>query len=513
MKNLKYLIFIFILFLTPNVFALGELNSSSYSQANGFSSSSRYDYSTDNYLGDQTNFSVGVLGNRYNGKSYYFQFNFHYNIIALKTYDVTFTSDTYDFTNQINSNRVVPLCYSSFASNFNTKECENIGIVSVKRGSTSSGNSKEFTIRFTTNSNYSYWGFKIAGGLYNLTSVNNFKISNISFKEVDTSNSTDIINNANQNTQEIINNSTSNANNIIDNNTQNTNDIINNNNQNTQSIIENMSNCNNNFLPNDFTTHTDSGLTLTKNSDGSIHVSGTASQSTFVNFFSVPNPSNYFDNDVFASLNSVCTSKGYCLTLPVNGGFTISNGIIWSYVDSGVSYDYTYYPMLTKSPLPSQFIPPQQQVCTSKIDDTTNAINETNNYLQDNSDPYIADNDFLSMFNSIGFNDPLQHLLQLPVQFINALVSQSNTCQAVNLGTLWGVSLSLPCINLQNIIGSGVWSTIDVLMSIGLLVVIIKNLYETFSNLLTMGGEKEARDKFDMPTPMEFLSMILGGDR
>ena len=66
---------------------------------------------------------------------------------------------------------------------------------------------------------------------------------------------------------------------------------------------------------------------------------------------------------------------------------------------------------------------------------------------------------------------------------------------------------------MQNILGSSVWSTIDVLMSIGLLVVIIKNLYETFSNLLTMGGEKEAREKFDMPTPMEFLSMILGGDR
>lgn len=103
--------------------------------------------------------------------------------------------------------------------------------------------------------------------------------------------------------------------------------------------------------------------------------------------------------------------------------------------------------------------------------------------------------------------------MQLPVQFINQLVSQSNSCQTVNLGTLYNVPISLPCINIGSIIGQQVWDIIDVLFSVGLLVLIIKNLYQTFANLMTMGGEKEAREKFSMPTPMEFLSMILGGDR
>lgn len=497
MKYFKYLIFIFILFLTPNVFAV-SINTDSYSQANNFNYSSRYDYSTDNYLGDQTNFGVGVLGERFNGKSYYFQFNFHHSITALKNYDIKFTSDTYDFTNQINSDRVVPLCYSSFASNFNTKVCDNISIISVKRGSTSGGNSKEFTIRFVPSQNYTYWGFKLAGGLYNLTSVNNFKISNVYLEEVDTSGSNDIINNANQNTQEIINNSTSNTNNIIDNNNQNTQDIINNQNENYQNLIESNNVC----------------KSISKNNiktDGYLQTNGVIENNDWAR-------SNFGITDYLITRNSsfrainILNNNASAFCFYDNDYNLISCSANSSMFENGLINVPSNAFYVRFSIYKSDDIP-RITYCSNGNQAISDSINETNDYLKDNSDPYIADNDFLSMFNSIGFNDPLQHLLQLPIQFINVLVSQSNTCQTVNLGTLWGVSLSLPCINLQSIIGSGVWSTIDVLMSIGLLVVIIKNLYETFLNLLTMGGEKEAREKFDMPTPMEFLSMILGGDR
>lgn len=199
--------------------------------------------------------------------------------------------------------------------------------------------------------------------------------------------------------------------------------------------------------------------------------------------------------------------------MPYNGGLTIQNGVIWSYVYTDQTYDYTYYPMLMKSPLPSEFISPQQNYCVSKIDETTNAINNTNDYLQDDTDPSISDNDFMTMFNSIAINDPLSYLLTLPVQLINKIVSLSDTCTAINLGTLYGTMLTLPCINIENIVGSTVWNIIDVIFSVSLLVVILKNLYDTFSNLLTMGAQKEAKEKFSMPTPMDFLSMILGGDR
>ena len=116
-------------------------------------------------------------------------------------------------------------------------------------------------------------------------------------------------------------------------------------------------------------------------------------------------------------------------------------------------------------------------------------------------------------FNSIGVSDPLSYLLTLPTQLINKIVSLSDTCTSINLGTLYGTMLTLPCINIENIVGTSVWNIIDVIFSVSLLVVIFKNLYDTFSNLITMGAQKEAKEKFSMPTPMDFLSMILGGDR
>ena len=71
MKHFKYLIFSFIIFVCScsPVFA-SSINSDSFSQADSFTHSSRYDYSTDNYLGDQTNFGIGSIGYSYSGKSY-----------------------------------------------------------------------------------------------------------------------------------------------------------------------------------------------------------------------------------------------------------------------------------------------------------------------------------------------------------------------------------------------------------------------------------------------------------
>lgn len=505
MKYVKYITFIFLLFLTPNVFA-EDLSSVSYSQKSTFTGSGKYDYSTNNLMGDDYSVvSTGNIGTTYNGKAYYFQFNFHKQLQPNSTYNLKISSSTNDFTNKISLDYVTALCYNSFSSEFNTKEC-NTGIItinSVTRGSISNGQSKNFTIQFTTGSTtYSYWGFKIAGGMYNLSGVSTFKVSSITLNSIESNNTQDIINNNNQNSQ-----------NIIDNSIDNTNNIINNNNQNTQDIIDNQNELLGNKCPNLFDkSHLASGGIY---SDGSI-VNNMSLVYTDYYIDVEPNTTYTFSANsnverlVVAEYNS---SKSFIQRdIKLNGStYTITT-------TSNTKYVRLNSVITAVEELQFQKGSSRTAYCEfgsylSKLDDTTNAINETNQYLKDNSDPYISDNDFLTMFNSIGFNDPLQNLLQLPVQFINALVSQSNTCQAVNLGTLWGVSLTLPCINLQNLLGSTVWTTIDVLMSIGLLVVIIKNLYQTFANLLTMGGEKEAREKFNMPTPMEFLSMILGGDR
>lgn len=482
MKHLKFYLLLFIIFLTPSVFAQ-TINSDSYSQADTFNSSSRYDYSTNNSLGDQTNFSVGTIGTRYNGKSYYFQFNFHHSLTANKVYELKVSSTTNDFTNEISKDRIVPLCYSSFAYNFNTKECSNLAVISVIRGSGTQ--SKDFTIRFSPLQAMTYWGFKFAGGYYNLTGVNNFLINNFDLTEVNATDTDEIINNNNQNTQD-----------IIDSQSQNTQDIINNANLNSlreYNLLRNQkSNTCSNFIQFDYSM----GYHIKWNGDIIVATD------------------EYYTTD-YVPFNS--TDLKYSIT----GSNSSNTDEYICFYDSSKNLlggDCTYLKdRNSTAPSGSKYFRLSTKKYTTDVfygyDGCSNRTDEINSYLKDNSNPNISDNEFLSVFNNIGFTDPLQHLLQLPVQFINALVSQSNTCQTINLGTLWGVALTLPCINLENIIGSNVWGIIDILMSIGLLVVIVKNLYQTFANLMTMGGEKEAREKFSMPTPMEFLSMILGGDK
>lgn len=309
--------------------------------------------------------------------------------------------------------------------------------------------------------------------------------------------------------------------NIIDNDNQNTQNIIENNNENTQNIIDTIKDTTSNCITNIFTASnysSNSSFTNISISNNNITANASATWRTLSYNFNIDNDEEYtlhytspqstvnmyysFDNSNWNIVNKsiyhhfVSTASTIYIRLQNTSGTGTFNFNELMLVKGNVS---SFYKL--------------GETCKSKLDDTNSALNETNNFLQDDSDPSIDDNDFLNMFNSIGINDPLSYLLTLPVQLINKIVSLSDSCTPINLGTLYGTMITLPCINLENILGTSVWNIIDVIFSVSLLVVILKNLYDTFSNLLTMGAEKEAKEKFSMPTPMDFLSMILGGDR
>lgn len=286
---------------------------------------------------------------------------------------------------------------------------------------------------------------------------------------------------ANQNTQ-----------NIIDNANQNSSDIIDNANQNTQNIINSNKVCTSQHI--DKTQVDTTGYYLA--SDGSLSSWGGYGVTSYI---PITQDSELTMTTSITGVSYFCfyNENKVKITCLRNSEQTVDNIIsIPSYTA------FVRFSIFTSSNIP-----------TFTIKTCKNGNQAISDVLNDDSNPNIADSEFTNLFNTVGFNDPLSYLLQLPVQFINQLVSQSNTCQTISLGNLWGVSLSLPCINIGSIIGQQVWDIIDVLFSVGLLVVIFKNLYQTFANLMTMGGEKEAREKFSMPTPMEFLSIILGGDR
>ena len=291
---------------------------------------------------------------------------------------------------------------------------------------------------------------------------------------------------------------TSKLDNFIATSEQNKDEIISNQNQNTQDIIDSTKVCKTTLIDKSYVV-SDGYL----NANGTIHSSSTYGVSSFIPITS--NDTLTILNPYYGSSDYVCFYNSSKTNIScVNIGNSLTGNLT---IPSNASYFRADFNTSTNVPTFNL------KSCTDGNQAINDSINDTNNYLKDDSDPNIADSEFTNLFNTVGFTDPLSYLLQLPVQFINQLVSQSNVCQTISLGTLWGVSISLPCINIGSIIGEQVWDTIDVLFSVGLLVVIFKNLYQTFANLMTMGGEKEAREKFSMPTPMEFLSLILGGDR
>lgn len=525
MKKLKYILFFLILMLSPKAFAATYNVTSKVEAIPNFGGGTYGGYAKGIALPTYYN-----INTRYNGQLAMLDFylssddwDWNYN----KTYTITLNMATEDWRNNFMGPQVFSAQTNGNTTGSNLYVSNTFRFVSYKQikfnfklGS-SLGPYLKFRL-YSTNTNTT-----------NITGVNNWRLSSISISDVSATptptsvtptptpssgaSNQDIINNNNNNTQSIINNNNSNTESIIDNNTQNTTDIINNNNSNTDKIVEQLSDCKNNLF--NASAYTSSNFNDTQVSDNNINATATQTWKTISYNFDVEEGETYtlhYKSDTTGA--TFYRSSGSQWIQLNNDSFVTfvadSSNLEIRLQNSSMGLGiYNWSELMLVKGSVSTFIPFGSPVCSNKLDQTTDAINQQNDYLMDNSDPNISDNDFLNTFNSVGVNDPLSYLLTLPTQLINKIVSLSDTCSTINLGTLYGVMISLPCINLENILGSSVWNIIDVIFSVSLLVVIFKNFYDTFSNLLTMGAEKEAKEKFSMPTPMDFLSMILGGDR
>lgn len=147
--------------------------------------------------------------------------------------------------------------------------------------------------------------------------------------------------------------------------------------------------------------------------------------------------------------------------------------------------------------------------------DCVKAEDKIYDYVTNDSDPTVNQQGINNALSSVDYSNPLDYLLTLPthlLQKINTVLS-ANSCSRVSFGSLYGTELYLPCIDFASLLGSNIWNTIDLFVGVGLLVMVIKHFYETISNIITLGKEKEVQGKLDLPTPMQFLAGILGGGR
>lgn len=530
MNKLRFLLLIFIIFLTPKVFAM-EINVASKITATATGSQGKYQGEETYLYGQSSTYNINT---RYNGRLDKIEFfldsddwDWNYNT----TYKFTLNMATEDWRNNISQIRVMNAqSDGSVLSNATNHYISNsYRFISYKKitFNIKIGNSMSPKLKFTL----------YGGGSY-ITGTNNWNLSSIYISDtVSTTptpapvytpvptptpqpNNQDIINNANQNTNNIINNQNENTQEIVNNANDNTSDIIDNANHNTEVLNESL-----NSMCKDTTLTITDELSMQKNAFLADNGAEVPQNGAFISRYIKLKPdTNYTIKRITGGTTPAtfhyCTYNAnkavyHCYAMPTdNSSLTFTATNYATYLR--VSY-YGYRTVQIIGSICNDFTSERQQETTDAINQVNDTLNQTNQYLTDNTDPNISNNEFTSLFDSVTVNDPLSSLLQLPVQFINAIVSQSNSCQVVNLGTLMGVSITLPCIDIGSILGSTVWNTIDILSSIGLIVLILKQLYESITNALTLGGYMDAKKGgLGYMPPLEFLCDILtgfGGDR
>ena len=261
----------------------------------------------------------------------------------------------------------------------------------------------------------------------------------------------DIINSQNQNTQSIINNNTTNSQNIINNQNQNTQEIIDNQNSNTDKEIESQQVCNDitidksSIIQNDVFLDTSGNITSNEWSTGwgitdYLEVTNVIKLNSFGNL-----PSLCFYNSSKTLLS--CSRNSNILT------GTVSLPINTTYIRASINITEDKPQYTIKS-------------CKNGNQALSDNINNLNDTLNDTSQPN-TNQDINDMDNMVASDTPISDLITMPLTLVNAYINGINSsCSSVNLGNLYGTDLILPCINLEQRLGSNLWHTIDSFFSI-----------------------------------------------
>lgn len=135
-----------------------------------------------------------------------------------------------------------------------------------------------------------------------------------------------------------------------------------------------------------------------------------------------------------------------------------------------------------------------EDLIISSQEATTSAVEDVNDTLTDSStdDP---SSDLEDMQDYVPSNGTISQLLTLPITlYQNILNSVNGSCSSFQLGSLLGTNLSLPCINLQNILGSTLYGVIDILCSGLFILSFRKKMVDIFNHMTSLndrGNELE----------------------
>lgn len=131
-----------------------------------------------------------------------------------------------------------------------------------------------------------------------------------------------------------------------------------------------------------------------------------------------------------------------------------------------------------------------------ELQDVNSSIQETNDTLTDDTiDDTNTSSTLEDLADDLPTNSVISDLLLLPVRLFQSILSGINgSCSSFALGSLYGTNLTMPCINIQNYLGSSIWTFIDIVIS-GMFVLVIRkkfvDIFHNFTDLRNGGNELE----------------------
>lgn len=176
---------------------------------------------------------------------------------------------------------------------------------------------------------------------------------------------------------------------------------------------------------------------------------------------------------------------------PVNFGPGGLTGVIIGLRSTVPNFQFRYYigDIMT-------FSSNNQQVIADNTAKTKHSIDETNNTLKDDNVDSSKTNDTINNIkHKLASNGSITQLLTLPITLYQSILnSLSGSCSSISLGTLYNHKLDLPCINLQDLLGSTLYNIIDILCC-GLFILSFRkkmvDIFNHMSSLNDRGNEVE----------------------
>lgn len=126
------------------------------------------------------------------------------------------------------------------------------------------------------------------------------------------------------------------------------------------------------------------------------------------------------------------------------------------------------------------------------INNNTQAINDLTDIINGNYNSNTG-SDYLNVFDNLFTQQDenvIRQFIMIPFNFYILLYNAitSGSCQSITLGSLYGVNLDLPCINLRQILGATLYTIIDTIMGACLLFGIVRIIKKFFNSLFSISS-------------------------